>query len=80
MGGRSVCVPQFKWIHRFARPEGVKYPLILEDRVWNYFIGWMELQGPEGEMLDTIEEVFTKKIPAWSVKQIREKARKALKL
>ena len=60
MGGRSVCVPQFKGDIDLHDRKGLKYPLILEDRVWNYFIdGW--LQGPEGEMLDTIEEVFGQK-------------------
>ena len=80
MGGRSVCVPDFKWVHRFARPEGVKYPLVLEDRVWNYFIGWMELQGPDGEMIDKIEEVFSKCVSPETVQQLRIKARKALRL
>ena len=80
MGGRSVCVPEFKWVHRFARPEGVKYPLKLEDRIWNYFIGWMELQGPEGEMVHKIEEVFTQSMANHKVREIRENARKALKL
>ena len=73
-------MPGFKWVHRFARPEGVKYPLKLEDRIWNYFIGWMELQGPEGEMIHKIEEVFTQSMPAHRVREIRNNARKALKL
>lgn len=80
MGGRSICVPDFKWVHRFARPEGVKYPLKLEDRVWNYFIGWMELQGPESEMINKIEEVFSACMPPVRVQRIRQEARKALKL
>ncbi len=80
MGGRSVCIPDFKWVHRFARPEGVKYPLVLSDRVWNYFIGWMELQGPDGEMVNKIEEVFSKSMNGKKVAEIRVNARKALKL
>lgn len=52
LGGKAVCVPNFKWLHRFARPNGVQYPLCWEDRIWNYFIGWLELtQDPEHEMI-----------------------------
>ena len=39
-----MCVYQaFRWLHRFGRPNGIKYPLILEDRIWNYFVGWLEI-------------------------------------
>jgi hypothetical protein len=41
-GGKAICLPQFKWMHRFGRPNGVPYKLALEDRVWNYFVGWLE--------------------------------------
>ncbi len=42
-GGRSVCLPEFRWIHRFGHPRGVKFDLSWEARVRNYVIGWTEL-------------------------------------
>ena len=42
-GGRSLCLPFLKWVHRFSRPKGVPYPLALTDRIFNYIIGWTEL-------------------------------------
>jgi len=51
-GGKNICIPQLKWIHRFGRPNGVKYPLILEDRIWNYFVGWLEItRDPSHHMI-----------------------------
>lgn len=67
-GGRTVCLPSFKWLHRFGRPEGVKYPLILEDRIWNYFVGWLELtQDPEHQMIKDIYNNFKERIPRHSL-------------
>jgi len=42
-GGRSLCLPSLRWVHRFGRPAGIKYPVKWEDRVWNYFVGYIEL-------------------------------------
>ncbi len=42
-GRKVVCLPQFRWLHRFQRPSGVPYPLKWEDRVFNYFLGKLEL-------------------------------------
>lgn len=58
-GGKAVCVPQLKWLHRFSRPDGVKYPLAVEDRIWNYFIGWLELTNDENhQMISDIRTHF----------------------
>ena len=58
-GGRSICLPEFKWLHRFGRPDGVKYPLRLEDRIWNYFTGWMELkQTPKDPFIQDVYQNF----------------------
>jgi hypothetical protein len=37
-GGKNICLPKLKWNHRFGRPNGVQYPLILEDRILNDLI------------------------------------------
>jgi hypothetical protein len=46
-GGKNICLPQLKWMHRFSRPNGVPYRNIIEDRVWNYFLGWYEIYRDE---------------------------------
>lgn len=76
-GGRTICLPQFKWIHRFGRPNGVPYPLKLEDRVWNYFIGWLEIYNdPNHQMIRDIKEHFNEKIGADKVENIFKEALK----
>jgi hypothetical protein len=42
-GGRTLCLPFLRWMHRFNRPLGAPYPVIWENRVRNYIIGWQEL-------------------------------------
>ncbi len=42
-GGRCLCLPWFRWMHRFGRPGGVAYPLTVEDKLRNYLIGHAEL-------------------------------------
>lgn len=74
-GGKAICLPDFKWVHRFDRPDGVKYPLILEDRVWNYFVGWLELtQDPKHDMISQIYEHFKTRIPVKSLDILLQKA------
>lgn len=80
-GGRAICLPQLGWVHRFARPNGVKYPLILEDRIWNYYIGWLEItQNPQDQMVSSITEHFKDKIPLPRLINIYEDAKKALNM
>lgn len=42
-GGRCLCMPWLRWMHRFVRPQGVPYPLSAEDKLRNYVIGHAEL-------------------------------------
>lgn len=37
-GGRVLCLPFLRWVHRFNRPRGVPYRNVWEDRVWNYLV------------------------------------------
>lgn len=75
-GGKNICIPQLRWNHRFGRPNGVKYPLILEDRIWNYFIGWLELtKDPNHQMIQDIKNYFKDRVPEWSINNIFEKAK-----
>lgn len=45
-GHKCLCLPWFRWAHRFGRPTGVKYPLSLWDKARNYAIGHAELGLP----------------------------------
>ena len=74
-GGQAICLPDLKWIHRFDRPNGIKYPLILEDRIWNYFVGWLELtQDPNHDMIQGAYNHFKDKIPQGSIDVILNQA------
>jgi len=42
-GGRALCLPFLRWIHRFNRPFGVQYQNRWENRFRNYFLGFTEL-------------------------------------
>jgi hypothetical protein len=42
-GGRVLCLPFLRWMHRFGRPLGVPYENTWEDRIRNYFIIAAEL-------------------------------------
>jgi hypothetical protein len=78
-GGKAICLPQLKWMHRFERPNGVKYPLILEDRIWNYFVGWLEItKDPNHQMIQDIYNNFKQRIPQYSIDNILENAKKTL--
>lgn len=62
-GGKVVCLPELKWMHRFGRPNGVPFSLKIEERIWNYFIGWLEIyQDPNHEMVLSIREHFKDKV------------------
>lgn len=50
-GGRTLCLPFLRWIHRFDRPMGTPYTISWHDRIRNYMIGFHELGLPLDEML-----------------------------
>jgi hypothetical protein len=49
-GGKTLCLPFLRWVHRFDRPMGLPYPNSWEDRIRNYAIGWQELGLPTDQM------------------------------
>lgn len=51
-GGRVLCLPALRWLHRFDRPSGPPYPIRWNDRVRNHLLGWQELGWNEYEVLD----------------------------
>jgi len=44
-GGRTLCLPCLRWLHRFGRPLGARYENAWEDRIRNYLIVAKELGG-----------------------------------
>jgi hypothetical protein len=56
-GGRTLCLPFLRWVHRFNRPLGVPYPNTIEDRVWNYWIGRRELGLPTDDLEKHVSEL-----------------------
>jgi hypothetical protein len=45
VGRKVLCLPFLKWVHRFrAKNEPTGYPLILEDRIRNFVLGFNELE------------------------------------
>lgn len=42
-GRKCICIPKFRWVHRFGRPDGIPYPLSRWHKARNYVIGLREL-------------------------------------
>jgi hypothetical protein len=51
-GRKAMCLPFLRWLHRFDRPDGVPYRLNVEDRIFNYLAGFMELGRDPKEIAD----------------------------
>jgi len=51
-GGRALCLPFLRWMHRFNRPLGTPYANQWEDRVRNYLIGFRELGWDTAPVVD----------------------------
>jgi len=56
-GRKTMCLPFLKWLHRFGRPDGVKYELTVEGKVRNYILEFKEI----GLDMEPLKEHFTKK-------------------
>jgi hypothetical protein len=55
-GGKNLCLPFLRWVHRFQRPGGTSYPNIWKDRIRNYLIGLDELGENSEEVIDHFRE------------------------
>jgi hypothetical protein len=73
-GGRTLCLPFLRWLHRFQRPMGVSYQNRWEDRIHNYMIGFLELgldiQPVEDHFAEHLGQVAASKICAAVKKEI----------
>ncbi|MFZ0487569.1 MAG: glycosyltransferase [Arenicellales bacterium] len=61
-GGKVLCLPFLRWIHRFIRPDGAIYPNYWEDRIRNYLIGHLELQQDTYEVERHFMEVTSREM------------------
>lgn len=59
-GGKALCLPFLRWVHRFARPYGTKYENSWRDRITNYLYAYDELGMDRKEMLEHFEEHLNK--------------------
>src|SRR5579871_15007 len=57
-GGRNLCLPFFRWLHRFERPLGVPYQPVWADRVRNYLIVHHELGLDPTPCIQHFEELL----------------------
>jgi hypothetical protein len=71
-GGRTLCLPFLRWLHRFARPLGLPYPNRWDDRLRNYFIGHTEL----GLNTVALEAHFAELLGSENAARILEQVRK----
>lgn len=58
-GARNILLPWLRWNHRFERPRGVPYPLVIEERISNYMIGWIETE----QNIQDVHDHFTQTAP-----------------
>lgn len=69
-GGKCICVKDFKWTHRFDRPNGVPFPNILEERFSNYVIGRVELNLSYDDVIQEFKKVLKQETIDSILKQI----------
>ncbi|MGC1272613.1 MAG: DUF6171 family protein [Planctomycetaceae bacterium] len=60
-GGKNLCLPWLRWWHRFNEfvPGAAPYVATVEDKAWNYCVGWGEL----GWDLAPVREHFATLMP-----------------
>jgi len=54
-GGRNLCLPFLRWMHRFHRPGGARYPNRWADRIRNYMLAYDELAIDPAPMIGHFE-------------------------
>jgi hypothetical protein len=59
-GGRVLCLPFLRWMHRFARPDGIPFAPTWQDRLRNYLIGHHELGLDPAPVIAHLEECIGK--------------------
>jgi len=75
-GRKTLCLPFLRWTHRFRRPEGVNYRLEASDRIYNYYVGHLEL----GADVSGVTEHFKDSVGEEHCLQLLAKAKNDLAL
>ena len=70
-GGRTLCLPFLRWVHRFDRPLGAPYVNRWEDRIRNYVIGFTELGLDTADMESHFAELLGAETSARIFAQVR---------
>ena len=73
-GGRTLCLPFLRWMHRFNRPMGIPYTNTWDDRIRNYMIGFSEL----GWDLEPLKDHFVEFLGPWIARPIFERVESEL--
>jgi hypothetical protein len=71
-GGRTLCLPFLRWVHRFNRPMGLRYANTWEDRIRNYMIGYQELGLATADVERHFEELLGEAIARPILSRIRD--------
>lgn len=74
MGGKCWCLPWLEWLHKFRDGVPTPYPNKLEDRIFNYYVGWYEL----GEDDADITKHFSANWSPAALRKVRDDARAAV--
>lgn len=77
-GGRNLCLPFLRWMHRFERPMGVPYTCNWEDRIRNYLLIHDELGTDSGETIRYFAEFLEQWMGAGGVREIVAKVQAEL--
>ncbi len=60
LGRRTLCLPFLRWLHRFSRPDGLRYPNFWEERIRNYIIGHRENGLDEAPIREHFSSIIEK--------------------
>lgn len=71
-GGKNLCLPFLRWVHRFGRPLGISYAPNWADRVRNYLITHHELGLDPQPVIDHFEEYLGKDFAAPVIQVARD--------
>ncbi|MEM1378051.1 MAG: glycosyltransferase [Pseudomonadota bacterium] len=69
-GGRTLCLPFLRWVHRFPRPMGINYPLKWEDRIRNYMIAFREVGLDDASVVTHFSEHVGEEVTVKTVEAV----------
>jgi len=73
-GGKVICHPGMGWMHRFEWPPR-NFPMSLDDKIVNYYRGWLELYGTlEHQRIRQMTEHWLKTLPQAKLDELIKKA------